>query len=115
MARRGRPSHTLNRILRGGPVRAREHVIADLIILHIQWISCKCGYVAAEPERDYGYELTILTFDEGGQIENGVVYLQVKATDDIGKLLLTDGETISIPIERQHVLFWSEEPMPVIL
>jgi len=62
---------------------------------------------------DYGYDLTISTYDSDGGLENGVIYVQLKAADKIKAL--RDGETISLSLERKHVVLWRDEVMPVIL
>jgi hypothetical protein len=115
MARRGRPPKNGKRQVKSRPVRTRDHVIADLSILHFQWLVAKCGYVAEEPNRDYGYDLVLFTYTEAGEIENGSVLFQFKATDEFDKYLISEGKVISFPIERQHVELWRDEPLPVIL
>jgi hypothetical protein len=113
--RRGRPSQDSNKKQKNRPRRTREHIIADLSVLHVQWIVANCGYVSEEPTHDYGYDLVLFTYNDAGEIENGSVYLQFKATDEIDKYIMADKETLSFPIERQHIELWREEPMPVIL
>lgn len=115
MARRGRPKKNPNQKQKSRPLRTREHIIADLSVLHFQWIAANCGYVAEEPDHDYGYDLVLFTYTQSGEIENGAVYFQFKATDVIDKYIMADGQTLSFRIERQHIELWRDEPMPVIL
>ena len=83
--------------MKSRPLRTREHIIADISVLHFQWIVAKCGHVAEEPKRDYGYDLALFTYTKAGEIENGSVLLQFKATDAFENYVLGDGETISYP------------------
>jgi hypothetical protein len=115
MARRGRPSKSRIPKIKSRPLRTREHVIADLSILHLQWIVANCGFVAEVPDHDYGYDLVLFTYTEAGEIENSSVLFQVKATDALEKYVINDGKTISFPIGRQYIALWRAEPMPVIL
>ena len=69
------------------------------------------GHTAERSQSDYGYDLRMKTFDYGGDaerrrgvVENGHVYLHLKATR--GLRLLNDGETIAFPIERRHLRTW---------
>ena len=82
--------------------------------MHFQWIAFNCGFVAEEPEHDYGYDLVLFTYSAEGKIENGIVYVQLKATDSLASQLIDNGETISYSVERRHIELWQAEPMPVI-
>ena len=115
MARGGRPPKHPNLNPKNRPRRTRDHVIADLSEIHFQWIAAKCGYVADRPVHDYGYDLDLFTYGDDGEIENGVVLVQLKATDVLASYVMVDGVTIAFPVERQYVELWRYEPMPVIL
>lgn len=54
----------------------------------------------------------MFTFDAGAY-ENGYVYLQLKATDELK--VLQDGETISFTLNRADINLWKRELMPVFL
>jgi hypothetical protein len=41
------------------------------------------GHLLRRPERDYGVDVTMFHFDGSGEIENGEVRFQLKATDKI--------------------------------
>jgi hypothetical protein len=56
VAHRGRRSINDDRKTKTRPLRTRAHIIADLSILYFQWIAANCGYVAEEPDHDYGYD-----------------------------------------------------------
>jgi hypothetical protein len=102
------------------PVRTRSHYIADLSLNHVERLVLRRGHTVDGPRQDYGYDLVLSTYDykgsatyELGEIENGCVYLQLKATDKL--TLLQDGQTISFEIKRQHAELWLHETMPVVL
>jgi hypothetical protein len=62
---------------------------------------------------DYGIDLALYTYNAEGEIENGAIYLQLKATDDLHTL--QDEQTIALEVERADLEYWLEEPMPVML
>jgi hypothetical protein len=94
--------------------RARSHIIADLSVNHVEYFALKCGFsVERIKESDYGYDLQIYTYNENGEIENGAVYLQLKATDNIERYE-REGN-FSYSLERAHLEIWLNEPMPVLL
>lgn len=62
---------------------------------------------------DYGYDGSITTFDSNGEIENGYVFIQLKATDHLGRLKKAQG--LSYTLSKQHIDLWHDEPMPVYL
>jgi hypothetical protein len=115
MKGRGRPRGIDGRVPLVRPIRTREHIIADLSVLHFQWFTVKAGYITATPENDYGYDLILFTFSESGHFENGFIFVQLKATDNLERLLINKGKTISLPIEKRHLQLWQSEPVPIIL
>ncbi len=96
-----------------GKIRTRQHVIADLAVNHLERQVLLCGYTGQRVQHDYGYDFTAVTYDQRGQVEGGVVFFQVKATDHLP--LLKDGRTISWPISRRDLKLWLSEAYPVIL
>ena len=93
--------------------RTREHVIADLSINHVERQLLLCGCSVERIHHDYGYDLTMTSFEARGEIEPGIVYFQVKATDNLP--LLADGITISEVVDQRDLLLWLSERFPVIL
>jgi hypothetical protein len=93
--------------------RTREHVIADLSRNHVERFASLAGYATSVPASDYGTDLNVYTFAQDGQVENGYVSIQLKATD--APNYLSDGEHVSFPVERAHLESWLREPSPVIL
>ncbi len=95
-----------------GKTRTRQHVIADLAVNYVERQVLLCGYTGQRVQHDYGYDFTAVTYDQRGQVEGGVVFFQVKATDRL--LSLKDGRTVSWPISRRDLKLWLSEAYPVI-
>jgi hypothetical protein len=93
--------------------RTRQHIIADLSANYVERYALLCGFSVERVEKDYGYDLILFTFDNNGELENGQVYIQVKATEQVKRLKRTP--TISFPLEKANLESWLPEPMPVIL
>ena len=93
--------------------RPRNHIIADLSVNYVERLIFLCGYSVERVEYDYGYDLILFTYNEQGEIENGQVYLQVKATDSIK--ISSDKETILFSLKSSDLELWLNEPMPCIL
>lgn len=93
--------------------RPREHIIADLSVNYVERYVLLCGYSVERIEYDYGYDLVIFTYNAGGEIENGQIYVQLKATDSLS--ILADQKTITFTITRSDLELWLVEPMPCIL
>lgn len=92
--------------------RTRAHTIADLSVNHVERYVLLCGYSVERVEYDYGTDLVIFTYNEAGEIENGQIFVQLKATDSLK--VLADRETVAFPIERSDLELWLKEPMPYI-
>jgi hypothetical protein len=88
-------------------------VIADLSANHFERFALLCGYSVERRLHDYGIDLTLLTYDESGYVENGQILVQLKATDQIKQL--AGGEYVTCRIARADLRAWFHEPMPVIL
>jgi len=93
--------------------RVRGHVIADLSLHHVAYAVVKCGYTLESTKSDYGYDALIFTYGESGEVENGYMFVQLKATDHIGKY--RKGGGFSFPVARKDVDLWQDEPFPVYL
>src|SRR5271156_5006203 len=94
-----------------GKHRTRQHVIADLSVNHVERHALLCGYSVERRVHDYGIDLTIVTYDQDGNVENGRVLVQLKATDHLK--LVADGELVACRIERVDLRVWLHEPRPV--
>ena len=69
------------------------------------------GFSVERVEKDYGYDLIMFTYDNQGEIENGQVYLQLKATKNIS---IVDN-TITFSVSVKDLNLWIKEPMPVFI
>jgi Domain of unknown function (DUF4365) len=93
--------------------RPRQHIIADLSVNHVERYVLLCGYSVERVEHDYGVDLVIFTYDADGEIENGLIYIQLKATDRLS--VLADGSAVVFSLKRADLELWLQEPMPWIL
>lgn len=93
--------------------RTREHVIADLGVNHVERAILRCGFSVERVSHDYGVDLYMFTYDEEGEAENGLVFLQLKATDHLK--LRADGAAVLFRVERADLDRWLAEPLPVVL
>lgn len=93
--------------------RPRQHIIADLSVNHVERYALLCGYSVERISQDYGIDLVIFTYDANGEIENGQIYIQLKATDHLPSL--NDRTSIPFSLKRSDLELWLKEPMPYIL
>lgn len=93
--------------------RTREHVIADLSVNYFERQALLCGYSVERVRSDYGYDLILFIYDENGEIENGDLRIQIKATDSL-PAIKTDG-TFPFRLNRSDLILWLNEIMPVVL
>jgi hypothetical protein len=94
-------------------LRTREHVIADLAVNHVERQGLLCGYSLEEIIRDYGLDLILFTYNASGELEDGAILLQVKATEQTRRL--RGGQAIPFRVLRSDVQGWLRKLMPVIL
>jgi hypothetical protein len=93
--------------------RTREHVIADQSLVHVQQFIANAGFTSEAVNKDYGYYVTINTFDEDGFIEGGSILIQLKASE-----ILTphaDGLHFAFDLDMRDYDLRTEEPNPVFL
>ena len=93
--------------------RTRAHVIADMSLHHLCYVLAKAGFTAEAIRADYGYDLTVFTFDDDGTYENGNVFVQLKATERVRRDPATG--SIGFRVKKRDLLTWEEEPFPVYL
>jgi hypothetical protein len=93
--------------------RTRSHIIADLSVNHVEKHILQCGWTVHRFNPDYGLDLLMNTFNLRGEIENGDVRLQIKATDSIK--VVANRAAIAVRLEWRHVVYWLNERLPVIL
>jgi hypothetical protein len=93
--------------------RTREHVIEDLSENHLERRVLLKGHLLRRPERDYGVDVTMFHFADEGEIENGEVRFQLKATERLQ--VIKKGKVISFPINTGDLHYWALEIHPFIL
>lgn len=93
--------------------RTRQHVIEDLSENHLERKVLLKGHLLRRPERDYGVDVTMFHFAKNGEIENGEVRFQLKATEKLK--VIRNGTVISFPTSTGDLHFWSLEIYPFIL
>jgi hypothetical protein len=93
--------------------RIRKHVIADQSLYHLSYEVAKCGFTIEAIRADYGYDGIIVTYDPNGEVENGIIYIQLKATDKIVRS--RDGSSVLFRVSKQDADLWGREPFPVYL
>ena len=90
-----------------GKLRTRAHVLADLGINFVERQVLLCGFSVDRVQHDYGYDLTMATYDNAGEVEPAAVYIQVKATDRLPRV--AGGKAISWPVSRRDLKLWLQE------
>jgi hypothetical protein len=93
--------------------RTRQHIIAELSANHVERYVLLQGFSVERVEHDYGIDLVLFTYDANGEIENGQIFIQLKATDTLR--VLADQQNISFSLDRSDLELWLKEPMPCIL
>jgi hypothetical protein len=93
--------------------RTRAHVIADLSVNHVERQALLAGFAVQRIVRDYGIDLFIATYDSSGDVENGEIRIQLKATDT--PKWVRGGLSIAVRVGQGDFRHWLMEPMPVIL
>jgi hypothetical protein len=91
--------------------RTREHVLADLSANHFERLALECGYSVERTWSDYGIDLVLYTYAANGEIDNGQVFVQLKATEEVS----TSGAGHRVAVSKSDLEHWLKEPMPVIL
>jgi hypothetical protein len=91
--------------------RTREHVIADLSLNHVERFILEEGHTAERRTSDYGYDLTVYTYDKNGYTEPGAIFVQVKGAEQ----LLASGNDVTFDIDVRDYALWTTELLPVIL
>jgi hypothetical protein len=64
-----------------GKTRTRQHVIADLSVNYLERFILLSGYTLHRVHFDYGYDLAMTTYNQLGEVQPGLAFFQVKATD----------------------------------
>lgn len=95
--------------------RTREHVIADLSVNYVERLILECGHACERRRVDYGYDLSLYTFSPLGDVEQGELSIQLKATDHIERYELQQENCYSFPILIEDYRLWASAVSPVFL
>ena len=93
--------------------RTREHVIANMAVHHVEGIALELGWAVERIFHDYGYDLSIFTYNAEGFTEGGALLVQLKATESLATQ--TSDSFLSWTLDARDVRLWREEVMPVLL
>jgi len=92
--------------------RTREHVIADLSVNHVERLILRCGWVPRRSYPDYGVDMTMESYNADGEVENGTILMQIKATD---RIVVVKKKAIAVRLDWRDLLFWLNESLVGIL
>jgi hypothetical protein len=93
--------------------RTREHILEDLSENHLERKVLLKGHLLRRPKHDYGVDVTMFHFSDNGEIENGEVRFQLKATEELKTI--KQNSQISFPIKTSDLHHWHWETYPFIL
>lgn len=94
-------------------LRTREHVLADLGVNFVERQALACGFSIERVTHDYGIDILLFTYNTAGEIRNGHVEIQVKATEH--PRYVDAGASLAVRIQSADIAYWQFQPMPVIL
>ena len=57
--------------------RTLDHIHADLSMHYIEGLVLRCGFSLERQYTDYGYDVRITTYNDKGEIENGIIHAQL--------------------------------------
>jgi hypothetical protein len=100
----------------GGPVaktkrRTRQHVIADQSVNYVERFVIDEGHTPQKQVYDYGYDLSVITYDKHGYVEPGFFYVQLKAAENLDE---KEGGFV-FDLDLRDFNLWMLELMPVFL
>jgi hypothetical protein len=91
--------------------RTRDHVIADLSMNYLDRFILEEGHTTQVWFHDYGYDLSMTTYDDKGEVEPGPVHFQLKASES----LVASSRGFSFDVDVRDYNLWLSERMPVYL
>ena len=95
-----------------GKLRTREHLIADLAVNHVEKHALLGNATVERVAHDYGIDLILFTFTNGGELEPGNIYIQVKSTESLRWLR---DQRAAFRLDRSDLIDWLFQLLPVIL
>jgi hypothetical protein len=91
--------------------RTREHVLEDLSRHHVEGFILREGHTAERLTHDYGYDLVLATYDHRGYAEPGVIFIQLKAAEQLEMA----GTNRVYDVDIRDYNLWILEKAPVFL
>ncbi len=92
--------------------RTKDHVLADLSANHVERAVLECGWVFEPFRRDYSIDGHIRTFSLRGEVERGLIYVQIKARH---RANWSKGGTIAVDVDPRDLRLWLQMEDPVLL
>ena len=93
--------------------RVRKHIISDLSANYAERFALLNGFSVEKFITDYGYDLSVHTYNADGEPEAGYIYIQLKATDR--PKYLKNNLEIALTLSKKDIATWLNEILPVIL
>jgi hypothetical protein len=94
--------------------RTRSHVIEDMSFNFLEYKVLQRNHMLARStQREYGWDATLYHFASSGEIENGQVRIQLKATDRIDET--KSHVSCRVSTKDLHYWYWEEQQIPFVL
>lgn len=94
--------------------RTRQHVIEEMGVNFLERQVLRRGHQLQRPSlREYGCDATMFHFTEYGEIEDGEVRFQVKATDILE--IVDNARSVICRVDAAHVQYWYWQPSPFVV
>jgi hypothetical protein len=93
-------------------LRTRAHIIEELSINYFERYALLCGFSLEKVIHDYGYDLLLFTYSANGEIENGSVTIQMKASDNV---VLNIKGNVVFDLDTRDLNLWLNQFDPVLL
>lgn len=63
--------------------------------------------------QDYGYDAAIYTYNQQGELENGAIFVQLKATEHLKHS--KKHKAVEFSLSKRDLEVWLDNPLPVVL
>jgi hypothetical protein len=92
--------------------RTREHVIEEMGLNFLErQILRRAHQLQRFQQREYGWDATMFHFAESGEIEDGEIRFQVKATDHLD----LQGDAVRFRVATADLHYWYWQHLPFVL
>jgi hypothetical protein len=93
--------------------RTRKHIIEDLGLNYVERQFLLAGHSVQRIYRDYGYDANVFTYNINGEIENGMILIQLKSSD---KPKISEvHQAIEYALSRRDLELWLREREMMLL